>query len=126
MTSEPILFDLPESEEPETGLPDKIVHGCDYMLGPNGELEFHYNFLVYTWTVAGQVVSARAYLDERFHEVSVFVQGARLRTDPALRALVRYLQRRFSSIQSFHADDAAGGGTGYAVQFRSRNSSDPN
>jgi hypothetical protein len=128
----PRSFSIPEEEDPEPGVPDRIVHGCDYMRLPDGTLEYHYNFLSYTWHIGGEEISGRAYLDEP-EKISVFVAGARLQEDPALQALVRYLQRRFLLIESFHADDAgpsprrsgferAGGadGTGYNIVFRNQ------
>jgi hypothetical protein len=107
-----IEFSMPAEENPELGAPVRITHGCDYMLLPEGGLEFHYNFLVYEWTISGDTIQARAYLDEP-SRVSVFVEGERLRTDAGLAAMVRYLQRRFSTIQSF-------GGDGYSVEFKER------
>ena len=116
----PIIYTIPYEETPEPGLPDKIEHGCDYMLLPDGKLEFHYNFIVYTWTFNGEEISARTYLDGRQNEVSVFVKGVRLQTEPGLQPLVRYLQRRFLRIESFHPDDREPDGTGYHAIFQHR------
>ena len=114
-----VLFDIPAEETSEPGAPDTIVHSCDYLQLPDGTLEYHYNFLVYTWHISEERVLARSYLDEP-GAVSVFVSCDRLQGDPALQPLVRYLQRRYNSIQSFHADDH---GTGYRVAFRRRRAS---
>ena len=113
MSDRPVPFTIPPEEDPEPGVPGEIRHECDYMLSPEGSLEYHYNHLIYTWTVGGETISARAYLDEP-STVSVFVKGARLRNEAALAPLVRYLQRRFTIIQSFARGDSE---TGYAVQF---------
>ena len=121
---EPILFDLPHEEDPEPGAPDTITHGCDYMLTPDGGLEYHYNFLVYCWTVAGEPINARAYLD-RPERIDVFVGNQRLRTDAALHPLVRYLQRRFLHIGTFHADDVGLSDTGYTAAYRNRDARAP-
>ena len=115
----PADFSLPPEELPEPGGPERIEHACDYMLSPGGGLEFYYNFLIYQWTLDGEVITARAYLDEPT-VVSVFVRGERLHHEAALAPLVRYLQRRYRVIQSFHESDARAGGTGYLVQFRQR------
>jgi hypothetical protein len=118
-TSAVIEFDIPEEENPEPGQPISIAHGCDYMLLPDGGLEFYYNFLVYTWQLGEEEISARAYFDD-IKMVSVFVEGARLRNETALQPVVRYLQRRYELIQSFHARDAKDGGTGYVMQYSAR------
>jgi hypothetical protein len=110
------LFDMPPEENPEPGLPSRIEHGCDYMLLPDGKLEFHYNYLLYHWTIDAEDIQARAYLDDGQHLASVFVKGERLHTE-AFQRLVRYLQRRYTRINSFHADDVDIEGTGYAIQF---------
>ncbi len=116
---EPILFDLPLEEDPEPGVPDRVEHGCDYMLEPSGSVMFHYNFLIYHWVIDAEAISARAYLDTP-QRVDVFVGNHRLRTDPALQSLVRYLQRRFMHIGTFHADDVGLSETGYTGAFRHR------
>jgi hypothetical protein len=113
----PRTFLIPDEENPEPGVPETITHGCDYMRLPDGKLEYHYNFLIYTWRSGGEEISARAYLDEPA-KVSIFVQGSRLTDEAALQPIVRYLQRRFLLIQSFHADDAGTDGTGHNVVFR--------
>jgi hypothetical protein len=115
----PTLFDMPPEENPEPGLPSMIEHGCDYMLLPDGGLEFYYNYLLYHWNVNDEQVQARAYLDDGQKLVSVFVKGERLHSEP-FQPLIRYLQRRYTFINSFHAEDVDLEGTGYAAQFRRR------
>lgn len=116
---EPIIFDLPPEEAPEPGIPASIEHGCDYMIEPGGSVMFHYNFLTYQWIISGETISARAYLDT-LQKVDVFVGNQRLRTEAALQPLVRYLQRRYMNIGTFHADDGLSD-TGYVAAFRNRN-----
>jgi hypothetical protein len=112
-----VSFDLPDDESPEPGAPVRIEHGCDSMRGDDGTIEYHYNFLIYTWRVGEREIAGRTYLDT-VHEVSVFVAASQLREDPALRPLVRYLQRRYRYLRSFHAEDAGGGGTGYTLVYQ--------
>ena len=99
-----ILFSIPPEEEPEPGMPDRVEHGCDYMLLPDGKLEFHYNFLNYFWRIGDEGLTGRAYLDE-ISTVSVDASSKRLQNDPLLQPVVRFLQRRFMRIKSFHRDD---------------------
>lgn len=114
---EPLPFRIPKEQNPEPGQPEEIEHGCDYMCQPDGTVEFYYNFLIYTWAIGGEAITARAYLDDQ-STVSVFVAGARLRGDPALRPLVHYLQRRFRMIRSFHADDPETQANGYVLHYQ--------
>jgi hypothetical protein len=122
---EPILFDLPREEDPEPGLSDSITHGCDYMMEPDGSVMFHYNFLIYVWTVGDEVITGRAYLDTA-QRIDIFVSNHRLRGDAAFQPLVRYLQRRFLHIGTFHADDVGLSETGYTAAFRHRDAPVPN
>jgi hypothetical protein len=121
----PIMFTLPPEEQPELGIPLKIEHGCDYMLLPDGKLEYYYNFLIYSWHLGEEEIQARTYLDGSQHQVSVFVKGTRLISDAALQPMVRYLQRRFMLIQSFHPDDTGPEGTGYRLVFKHERYKDP-
>ncbi len=124
MTIDPILFDVPVVEDPEHGVPDSITHGCDYMLEPDGSVMFHYNFLIYVWTVADEIITGRAYLDMA-QRIDVFVGNHRLRSDAALQPLIRYLKRRFLHIGTFHADDLGLSETGYTAAFRHRDAPVP-
>ncbi len=81
------------------GAPDRIEHAAEYMFNAPGQLEFYYNFLIYSWTIDGATVSARAYLDD-IQEVSVFAAPDKLET-PAFAPLLRYLQRRYRVIKTF-------------------------
>lgn len=110
----PVTFAMPPEEDPELGTPHAIEHGCDYMLLPDGKIEYYYNFLIYKWQIGDEVIEGRAYLDEP-GRVSVFTKGTRLQQEPALQPIVRYLQRRFVLIDSFHPDDAGTDGTHNAV-----------
>jgi hypothetical protein len=114
---QPIFFDLPAEENPEPGLPERITHGCDYMLQADGTTDYYYNYLVYSWKIDDAEISARSYFDH-LHEISVFVPAGRLKDDPALHSLVRFLQRRYSDIRSFHKDDVDIEGTGYVLVYR--------
>jgi hypothetical protein len=114
--TDPIAFQLPKDADTAVGTPERIEHGCDYMIEPDGTVMFHYNFLVYHWSIAGETIVGRAYLDE-IQRISVFVPNSRLRTDPLLQPVVHYLQQRFREIHSFHATDTALAGTGYAPAF---------
>jgi hypothetical protein len=117
----PIEFDIPEEEDPEPGTPVRIEHGCDYMLLPDGTLEYHYNYLIYHWENAGEEISGRTYLDYDLSRVSVFVSATRLRDDATLQPIVRFLQRRFSIIQSFHeSDEKEDEATGYCPVYLAR------
>ena len=106
-------FSLPPvddgADNGDDGAPDRIEHGADYMLSAPGKLEFYYNFLVYSWTIDGAAVTARAYLDD-IQEVSVFAAPGKLET-PAFAPLLRYLQRRYRVIKTF-ADG------GYQVRYK--------
>jgi hypothetical protein len=116
---EPIVFDLPVEENPEPGKPDHIEHGCDYMLSPDGKLEYYYNFLVYTWEMGSEEISARSYLDNP-HEISIVVSAQRLREDIGLRDLVRFLQRRYTEIRCFHREDLPDQEAGYSLVYHRR------
>ena len=113
------LFSIPPEEEPEPGAPDRVEHGCDYMLLPDGKVEFHYNFLNYVWRIGDEELTGRAYLDE-ISTVSVDASFKRLQNDPVLQPIVRFLQRRFMRIKSFHRDDVddSTANTGYNTAFQ--------
>jgi hypothetical protein len=112
----PIVFSMPAEEHPEPGAPSAIEHGCDYLLLPDGELEFHYNFLIYRWQIGTELIEGRTYLDGNQREISLFVPGLQLQLRADLQAIVRFLQRRFLLIKSFHQDDA--NAQGYSLVFR--------
>jgi hypothetical protein len=103
-------FTLPPEDDDADGAPDAITHGVDYMLTAPKTAEFYYNFLVYTWTIAGETVTARAYLDD-IAEVAVFLPAHRL-DEPAFAPPLRYLMRRYRVIKTF------GGGETYKVAYR--------
>lgn len=84
---------------------------------PDGRIEYFYNFLDYVWTVDGEEMTGHAYFDH-IRAVSVFVPAARLRDDTKLQPIVRFLQRQFHDIKSFHADDVTADGTGYMLVYR--------
>ncbi len=120
------LFSIPPEEEPEPGAPDRVEHGCDYMLLPDGKLEFHYNFLNYVWQIGDEELTGRTYLDE-ISTVSVDASFKRLQNDPALQPIVRFLQRRFMRIKSFHRDDVddSSADTGYNIAFQHERFKEP-
>ena len=120
------LFSIPPEEEPEAGAPDRVEHGCDYMLLPDGKVEFHYNFLNYVWRIGDEELTGRAYLDE-VSTVSVDASFKRLQNDPVLQAIVRFLQRRFMRIKSFHRDDVddSSADTGYNIAFQHERFKEP-
>jgi hypothetical protein len=107
------ILDLPVAEEPEPGQPDGIMHGCDYDFDGRS-MSYYYNFLVYTWTIAGDEVRARSYLSEP-QEISIFIAYERLKRDPLLQPMLRYLQRRYLEIKTFERD-----GEGYVLRYRLR------
>jgi hypothetical protein len=112
----PIPFWFPADAETAAASVPIVEHHCDYGVDDTGSLMYHYNFFVYRWELADEVVAARAYVDE-FNSVSVFVRNTRLRSDPSLAAIVHYLQQRFEVINSFHADDVGLSDRGYAPAF---------
>jgi hypothetical protein len=114
MTNE-IMFDLPDDEDAADGAPDTIMHGIDYMKEPDGNLMYHYNYLVYSWTIDGEAepLRARSYFDE-IGEVSVFMPFKRFQS-PKFAAVLRYLQRRYAQIDTFEAGDS-----GYVQRYKLR------
>lgn len=96
-----MVMPYPASESPEPGVPDLIVHGYDYDLTHDGLFEYQYNFLDYFWQIDGEDFRARAYLDEADRGVAVYVGTERLKSDPKLTPLIRYLLRRHWRIEGF-------------------------
>ncbi len=75
----------------DPGPPPRITHGCAFMIHPNGWTEFHYDYLDYYWTVDGEEVRARHYLDDReLPKVQVFVLYERFRGE-AFAGMLAYL-----------------------------------
>lgn len=111
-----LTFSLPADDDASDGAPSRIEHGIDYMFDdPAGRLMFHYNYLVYHWTLdGGRAVTARAYLDVP-HEVSVLDVAPADLPGAEYAAIVRYLQRRFRTIKALQAD-------GYAIVYRAQRS----
>ncbi len=67
----------------DPGPPPRITHGCEFMIHPNGWTEFHSDTLDDHWTVDGEEVRARHYLDIREPpKVQVFVPFERFRGGP--------------------------------------------
>jgi hypothetical protein len=67
------------------------------MIHPNGWTDFPYDYLDYHWTVDGEEVRARHYLDDReIPKVQVFVPFERFKGE-AYAGVLAYLQRRFIS-----------------------------
>ena len=102
-------FALPTAERSEVS-PRQIVHGCDYHVEENGELEYHYNFLDYTWDIDGAEVRTRHYLDEG-SRVNVMMPIAEL-DQPKYGGILTYLQRRYRVLKTLE-------GEGYAVGWAS-------
>ena len=101
-------FTLPPEADPEPGQPADIRHGCDYMHNPGGTLEFYYNFLDYTWLIAGQKISARCYLDEP-DKLNFSVPNAAFgMLDTA--DILAFVQRRFRTIATLETN-------GYQTQW---------
>ncbi len=71
-----IVFDIPREDDPEMGLPSTMEHGCDDMQLPDGQVEFHYNFLSYTGLVDQEAISARSDIDD-IGKISVFISARR-------------------------------------------------
>ena len=94
-------FALPAAGGSEAS-PREIVHGCDYLVEENGELEYHYNFLDYTWEIDGAEVRARHYLDERSC-VNVMMPFAEL-DQPKYGGILTYLQRRYGVLKTMESE----------------------
>ena len=94
-------FALPTAESSEAS-PREIVHGCDYLVGENGDLEYYYNFLDYLWDIDGAEVRARHYLDERT-AVSVMMPLAEFDV-PKCAGILVYLQRRYEVIKTLEGE----------------------
>ena len=103
------MFELPVDVDPEPGQPDSIRHGCDFMRGGDGALEFYYNFLDYTWLLPGGALAARCYLDESAR-LNFSVSHLLLTTLDQGGAVLSFAQRRFGEIATLETD-------GYKVQW---------
>jgi hypothetical protein len=109
------MFDLSDDDDAFDGAPDAIAHGIDYMKEPDGTLMYHYNYLVYSWTIEGEaeLLRARAYLDD-IHEVSVLLPFGRFQSSK-FEAALRYLQRRYADIFTLESGDP-----GYVQRYKRR------
>ena len=83
-------------------MPHEIVHGCDYLVGENGDLEYYYNFLDYRWDIKGTEVRARHYLDER-GRMNVMMAFAEF-DQPQCATILIYLQRRYEVIKTLEGE----------------------
>jgi hypothetical protein len=88
-------------------IPDRIEHGCDIIVGDDGELEQYYNYFVYRFSGVGHGLWARAYVDTMDH---VTLYGSVSEVDKRLiqkdsfdtdrgREIIRYLQRRYGEVR---------------------------
>ena len=78
------------------GVPVSITHGLDVGTSPNGDIEYHYNFLDYVFGADEQTIFARSYLGDDRADVRSHTRD--LDTWPlALRALI-YLQLRYREL----------------------------
>jgi hypothetical protein len=91
----------------DNDVPDRIEHGCDIIVGDDGELEQYYNYLDYHFSGVGHGLWARSYLDEIG---VVTVHGfAREGSKQVIsidafethkgKAILRYLHRRYASVR---------------------------
>jgi hypothetical protein len=97
-------FNLPRTNEHDTSRPSSIVHGCDYVLGEDGKLQFYYSFLDYYWLVDGVKVRARHYLGDSWPlKVAVMIPFREF-DQPKYAGVLDYLQRRFHAIETFERD----------------------
>jgi hypothetical protein len=110
-----IFYDLHDLDDALDGAPDSISHGIDYMKEPDGSCKFHYNYLVYSWTIDGEAtpLRARSYLDE-IGEISVFMPFEQFRL-PQFEPMLRFLQRRYNSICAFES-----GNSSYVQRYKLR------
>jgi hypothetical protein len=91
----------------DKGLPDRIEHGCDIIVGDDGDLEQYYNYLVYYFSGVGHGLWARTYLDEMGtvtlhgfageHSRQLISQAAF--DTPKGREKLRYLYRRYTNVR---------------------------
>jgi len=83
--------------------PRSITHPCEYMLRPDGMLEFYYSYLVYTWRVDDVTVSAKHYLDKpSLPTVSVIMPFEEF-DQPKYAGILTYLQRRYLVVETYEA-----------------------
>jgi hypothetical protein len=83
--------------------PQSITHQCDYLLRPNGMLEFYYSYLTYAWRVDDVTVLATHYF-ERPGLPTVTVEMPFEKFDqPKYASILTYLQQRYLVIQTADA-----------------------
>jgi hypothetical protein len=92
-------------------VPGAIEHRCEEIFD-QGELQQHYNYLVYTFERAGVRLVARAYLDVPT-SVSLFPErqvtgngnlGEEIEAPELKRDVISYLKRRYRHLQALGPD----------------------
>jgi hypothetical protein len=73
------------------------------MMRADGMAEFYYSYLVYTWRVDDETISAKHYLDKSgLPTVSVMMPFEEF-DQPKYAGILTYLQRRYLVIETFEA-----------------------
>lgn len=106
----PIVFDIPLRQEPEAGLPETVMHECDYDFIEPGKLMYYYNFIDYVWKSGDLTVTGRSYREDP-REIMLSVERERLSDDPLLQPILLFLQRRFRVIRTMSQTE------GYVLSF---------